>query len=50
MISIAKDVIRAVEEVKTIPMLGFINDIVEIEIANPDPIKTSLIITDTLFI
>ena len=49
-ISIARDVNKAVEEVNTIPMLGFINDIVDVEIADPDPIKISLIINNTFFL
>ena len=39
-IKIARDVSKAVEEVNTIPMLGFINDIADVEIADPDSIKT----------
>ena len=35
----ALDVKRAVLLVNTIPMLGFINDIVELVIVDPDPIK-----------
>ena len=41
MIKIATDVNKALEEVNTIPMLGFIIDIVDVEIADPDPIKIS---------
>ena len=37
MIRIAIDVNKAVELVNTIPMLGLINDIVEVPIADPDP-------------
>ena len=33
--------------VNTIPMLGFINDIVEVEIADPGPIKISVIDNNT---
>ena len=44
MINIAKDVKRAVEEVNTIPMLGFMSDIVDVETADPDPIKISVIV------
>ena len=40
---------KAEELVSTIPMLGFINDIVDVEIADPDPIKISLIINNTFF-
>ena len=43
MIKIAQLVNKAVEEVNTIPMLGLINDIVEVLIADPDPIKISVI-------
>ena len=42
MISIARDVNKPVEEVNTIPMLGFIIDIVLVEIALPDPISISV--------
>ena len=41
---------KAVEEVKTLPMLGLINDIVDVEIADPDPIKFSVIINNTFFL
>ena len=50
MIKIARDVNKAVEEVNTIPMLGLINDIVDVEIADPDPIKTSEIINNSIFL
>ena len=50
MIKIARDVNKAVEEVNTIPMVGFINDIVDVEIADPDPIKFSVIIDNTFFL
>ena len=50
MIKIARDVDEAVEEVNTIPMLGFINDIVNVEIADHDPIKISLIIERIFFL
>ena len=50
MIKTARDVDRAVEEVNTIPMLGFMNDIVDVEIALPDPIKTSVTINNTFFL
>ena len=49
MIKIARDVNKAVEKVNTIPMLGFINDIVDAEIAYPDPIKISVIINTIFF-
>ena len=44
----ANDVNKAVEPVKTIPMLGFNNDIVVVEIAEPDPL--SVIISKTFFL
>ena len=44
LIKIAIDVNKAVELVNTITMLGFIIDIVDVEIAEPDPIKISVII------
>ena len=50
MIKIARDVNKAVEEVSTIPMLGNINDIVDVEIADPDPIKISVIINEIFFL
>ena len=50
MIKIARDVNKAVEEGNTIPPLGFINDIADVEIADPDPIKISLIINNTFFL
>ena len=50
MINIAVDVNRAVEVFKTIPMLGFLSDIVEVVIALPDPNKISVIINKTLFL
>ena len=49
-IKIARDVSKAVDEVNTIPTLGFINDIVDAEIADPDPIKISVIINKTFFL
>ena len=49
MIKIAREVNKAVEEINTIPMLGFINDIVDVEIADPDPIKISVIINNIFF-
>ena len=49
MISIARDVNKAVEEVNTIPMLGSINDIVLVEIALPDPISISDTNNNTFF-
>ena len=50
MINIARDVNKAVEEVSNIPMLGFINDIVDFEIADPDPIRISVIIINIFFL
>ena len=49
MTKIARDVNKAVEEVNTIPMDGFINDIVDVDIADPDPTKISVIINNTFF-
>ena len=49
MIRIAKDVNEAVELVNTIPMLGLINDIAEVLIADPDPQKISAMINITFF-
>ena len=48
-IKIAKDVERAVELVNTIPMLWFINGILEVLIVDPDPKKNSVIINHTFF-
>ena len=42
--------VKAVEEVNTIPMLGFINDIVDVEKADSDPIKISVIYNNTFFL
>ena len=50
MINIARDVNKAVEEVNTTPMLGFINDIVDVEISDPEPTKISVIINNTYFL
>ena len=50
MIKIAKDVNKAVELVNTIPVLGLTNDIVEVLIADPDPIKISVIFNNTFFL
>ena len=50
MVKIAKDVNRAVEEVKTIPMLGFMSDIVDVPIADGDPIKISVINNNTFLV
>ena len=49
MIKKAREVNKAVEEGNTIPMLGFINDIVDVEIADPDAINISVIINNTFF-
>ena len=40
---------EAVEEVNSIPMLGFDNDIVEVVIADPEPTKNSVTINKTFF-
>ena len=50
MIRIAILVNKAVEEVNTIPILGFSKDIVEVPIADQDPTKISVIINNTLFL
>ena len=50
MIKIAKDVNKAVDEVNTISILGFINDIIDVEIADPDPIKISVINNNIFFL
>ena len=50
MIKIARDVNEAVEEVNTIPMLGFTNDIVDVGIVDPDATKISVIINNTFFL
>ena len=47
-IKIASDASKAVENVITIPILGFNNDIVGVEIAGPDPTKISVIF-DNIF-
>ena len=41
---------KAVEEVNTKPMPGFIKDIVDVEIADPDPINISVIINNIFFL
>ena len=38
---------KAVEEVTTILMLALITDMVDVEIADPDPIKISVVINNT---
>ena len=43
------DVNKVVEIVNTIPMLRLINDFVEVPIADPDPDKFSVIISDITF-
>ena len=48
-IRIAVDVNKAVELVNTIPMLGLINDIVEVVKADPDPNNISVIINSIFF-
>ena len=50
MIKISKDVKRAVLLVNTTPMLGLIIDIVEVPVADPEPIKISVIFIITLFL
>ena len=50
MIKTARDVCKAVELNNTIPMLGLINDIVEVLIAEPHPTKNSVIIINTSFL
>ena len=50
MIKIARDVNKAVEEVNTIPMLGFNKDIVEVPIADPEPTNISVIINKIFFL
>ena len=50
MIKIARDVNKAVDEVNIIPMLGFYNDIVDVEIKDPDPIKISVIFNRIFFL
>ena len=50
MIKIAILVNKAVELVKTIPILGINNDNVEVSIADPDPTNISVIINNTFFI
>ena len=49
-IKIAILVNKAVELVKTIPMLGFNNDIVEVPIADPDPTNISVAFNITFFL
>ena len=46
MIKTAILVNKAEDLVNTIPMLGFVIDIVEVLIADPDPIKISVIINN----
>ena len=41
---------KAVEGVNTIPMMGLINEIVEVLTNDPDPIKISVIIDNTFFL
>ena len=50
MIKIAILVIKAEELDNTIPMLGFIIDIVEVLIADPDLIKISVMMNNTFFL
>ena len=49
-IKIAIDINKPEELLNTIPMLGFINDIVEVVIADPDPNKISVIINNIFFL
>ena len=49
-IKIALDVWRAVELVNTMPILGFFNNKVDVEIADHEPIKLSAIINNTFFL
>ena len=49
-IKIARDVSKAEEEVNTTPMLGFNYDIVEVPIADPDPIKISVKFSRNFFL
>ena len=50
MVKITRDDNKAEELVITIPILRFINDIVELDIAYPDPNNISLIIDNTFFL
>ena len=50
MIKIATDVIKALEEVNTIQTLGFIKDVAEVDIADPDHDEISEIINNTFFL
>ena len=47
-IKIATVVRKAVEEVNTVPKLGFINDTVDVEIAHSDP-NNILVVIDNIF-
>ena len=49
-IKIAILVNRAVKEVNTIPMLGLTNDMVDVEIEDPDATKVSVIINNAFFL
>ena len=48
-IKIAIDVNKAVELVNTLPIVGFINDIVEVVIVDPDPNYIPVIYKSTLY-
>ena len=48
-IKTAIDVNKALELVITTPMLGLINDILEVIFADPDPYKISVIINKLFF-
>ena len=49
-IKIGADVNQAVEEVRTIPTLGFTKNIAEVDIADPNPNNISVIINNTFFL
>ena len=49
-IKIAIDVNKAVELVNTIPIVGFINDIVEVVIVDPDPNYIPVIYENNFFL
>ena len=48
-IKIAIDVNKAVELVNTLPIVGFINDIVEVVIVDPDPNYIPVIYKSTFY-
>ena len=49
-IKISISVRKAVQLVNTIPMLGLINDIVEVVRVDPDPNKFSVIVSNTFVV